>query len=170
LSFVVGLRREPGRLAAQRAADTAADRDEVRKFVELFEEHTYPVRPYTPADARVAVARKTLEWTPPIDPEEAETLYRVSGGHARLLTTSLIYLSTRRHLAWAAIEPGLIADPAILAPCNAIWNDRPGGAARAAAAGARVPALRWMRQRPGWWLVRAGGGRAAVLVLKLVRM
>ncbi len=123
LCFVLGLRREPGQVAAARPAEADANGADPSKFVELFEEHTYPVRPYTPADARVAVARKTLDWTPPIDPEAAETLYRVSGGHARLLTTSLIYLSTRRHLAWVAIEPGLVADPAIIAPCSAIWND-----------------------------------------------
>jgi len=121
LSYVLALRHEPGQLAAARPPEEAGP--DPGKFAELFEQHTFPVRPYSPADARVAVARKTLDWVPPIDPEEAETLYRVSGGHARLLTTSLIYLSTRRKLAWAAIEPGLIADPAILAPCNAIWND-----------------------------------------------
>lgn len=121
LSFVLGLRREPALVAAARPPE--ADAADPGKFVELFEQHTFPVRPYTPADARVAAARKTLDWNPPLAADEAETLYRVSGGHARLLTTSLIYLSTRRHLAWAAIEPGLIADPAILAPCNAIWND-----------------------------------------------
>jgi hypothetical protein len=121
VSYVLGLRREPGLLAAARAPDDNGP--DPAKFVELFDEHTFPVRPYTPADARVAVARKTLDWSPPIDPEQAETLYRVTGGHARLLTTSLIHLSTRRHLTWGAIEPGLMADPAILAPCSAIWND-----------------------------------------------
>ena len=121
LCFVTGLRREPGLIAAARPAEPNGP--DPLKFVELFDQNTFPVRPYSAADARVVMVRKTTDWVPPLEPDLAETLYRVSGGHARLLTTSLIYLSSRRHLTWAAIEPGLVADPAILAPCNAIWND-----------------------------------------------
>ncbi|MCC7358691.1 MAG: hypothetical protein IT317_04410 [Anaerolineales bacterium] len=130
LCFVAGLHREPGLIAAARPA--APDGPDPLRFVELFEQHTFAVRPYAPGDARVAMAYRTADWQPPLEAETAETLYRVSGGHARLLTTCLNYLSSHRQLAWAQIEPGLLGDPANLAPCSAIWNDLDAGEQRAA--------------------------------------
>jgi hypothetical protein len=122
LAYVLGLRREPAALAAQRPLGDpgAAGAD---KFVELFDQHTFPLRPYAPADARVALERKALGWQPPLAPGEAENLQRVTGGHAKLLVTGLIFLGSRRHLPWSNVERGLLADPAVAEQCQALWND-----------------------------------------------
>jgi hypothetical protein len=119
LGFVLGLRREPAILANQRPPDEVSP----AKFVELFDHHTFPLRPYTAADSRVALERKTVAWHPPLTADEAEALHRLTGGHARLLITALIHLETRRHLPWANIERVLHADPAVAEACRALLAD-----------------------------------------------
>jgi hypothetical protein len=126
LAYVLGLRREPARLlmTTQSAPAQGPPSDLGHsKFIELFDHHTFPVRPYTPADSRLALERKSLAWQPPLTPDEAEALHRLAGGHARLLIAALIHWENRRHLPWANVERGLQADPAVAAACRALLDD-----------------------------------------------
>jgi hypothetical protein len=117
LAFVAGYRHEPERLAAVRADEAGA-----AKFAELFEAHTFPVRPYTRADAELALARKTVGWEQPLSAEQADGLYRASGGHPKLLMAGLVYLESRLHLPWANVERGLAEAPGTRAACAAVWQ------------------------------------------------
>jgi hypothetical protein len=119
LSYVVATRTELTRLAARRDPGEA----EVSKFTELFDQHTFPVRPYLHADALTVIARKTVEWDQPPTPEQQDRLYRVSGGHAKLLVASLVYLSSRLHLPWVNVERGLREDPGLAEICQQIWDE-----------------------------------------------
>jgi hypothetical protein len=123
LAFVLGLRQEPGRLLAARP--TGAEGPGAAKFGELFDAHTYPLRPYAPADSRVALARKTVGWAPPLAPEEAEALHTLSGGHAKLLMTALVYLASHRGQDRLALARGLAADPGVGEACRALWEALP---------------------------------------------
>lgn len=116
LSFVAGLQAEPEALAASRADDSGP-----AKFAELFEAHTFAVRPYAQDDARLAVARKTVGWPRGLSAEQQDSLYRASGGHPKLLLAGLIYLESRLHLPWSNVEHGLSAEPGVLAACTALW-------------------------------------------------
>jgi hypothetical protein len=116
LTFVLGLRAEPKQIAEARAGEPG-----VAKFAELVEAHTYPLRPYASADTRVTLARKALRWEPPLTPEEADALHRATGGHAKLLIAALTVLEPRRSLPWANVERALLADPALVETCRALW-------------------------------------------------
>jgi hypothetical protein len=120
LVFVLGLRHEPAQIARGGEAEAGA-----AKFVELFDTHTYPVRPYSPADARLALERKALGWTPPLTAEEAEGLYRACGGHAKLLIAALAVLEPRRHLPWTNVERALLSDALVIETCRAVWDGLP---------------------------------------------
>lgn len=122
LTYVLGLRREPAALAAERPPDEPGAAG-AAKFVELFDQHTFPLQPYTPADARLALERKAVSWQPPLTAGEAEGLYRLTGGHAKLLMAGLVYLGSRRHLPWANVERGLRAERAVAELCRALWGD-----------------------------------------------
>jgi hypothetical protein len=121
LAFLAGLRREPGWLAAHRVPGETGTG--AAKFAELFEQHTFPLRPYSRDDAGLAIARKTIAWDEPPAPEQQDNLYRLTGGHAKLLIASLVYLESRRHLPWANVERGLLGDPRLAEICRAIWDD-----------------------------------------------
>ena len=117
LAFVVGLRAEPAALAAARGGESGP-----AKFAELFEAHTFPLRPYSQDDARLALARKTVGWEQGLTPEQQDRLYRASGGHPKLLMAGLVYLENRLHLSWSTVESGLAAEPGVLAACAAVWQ------------------------------------------------
>lgn len=119
LAFVAGLRRDAAWIAAARAGDDPAAG--AAKFAELFDQHTFPLRPYLPADARLAIARKTVGWAALPSDEQQDQLYRVTGGHAKLLIASLIYLEPRLHLPWANVERGLLADAGPAEICRTLW-------------------------------------------------
>jgi hypothetical protein len=120
LTFVIGLQAEPSASLSHLPGSSGA-----AKFFELFATHTYPLRPYSPADTRVALARKTLGWNPPLTPDEAEGLHRATGGHAKLLMAALAVLDNRRQLPWANVERALLSDPAVVETCRALWLDLP---------------------------------------------
>jgi hypothetical protein len=118
LAFVAGLRREAAWVAATRPAlELGAG---VAKFAELFDQHTFPLRPYSRADAGLAIARKAVSGPP--SEEQQDGLYRMTGGHAKLLIASLIYLGPRLHLPWANVERGLLAEPGLAEICRAVWE------------------------------------------------
>ena len=117
LTFVIGVRAEPEALTAGRADDTGP-----RKFAELFEAHTFPLRPYSREDAGLALARKTVGWAPGLTPEQEDQLYRASGGHPKLLMAALVSVEGRLHLPWANVERGLSAEPGVVAACQALWQ------------------------------------------------
>ncbi len=128
LAFVLGLRREPDVLRAERetAAGGAASAV-VAKFTELFDDHTYPLRPYSRDDALLAIARKTAGWEACPSSEQQDRLYRASGGHARLLMAALVQLEARLHLPWPSVERDLAAAPNVLAASRALWDDLDAG-------------------------------------------
>jgi hypothetical protein len=117
LAFIIGVRAEPETLAAERAGEAGR-----AKFAELFEAHTFALQPYSQADAVLALARKTVGWAQGLTPEQADALYRASGGHPKLLLAALVYLEGRLHLPWANVERGLNADPGVVAVCAALWQ------------------------------------------------
>jgi hypothetical protein len=117
LAFVVGLRAEPEAVVAGRAQESGP-----AKLAELFEAHTFALRPYTPDDARLALARKTVGWEHALTAEQADGLYRASGGHPKLLIAALVALERRLHLPWTGIEQGLSAEAGVRAACAALWR------------------------------------------------
>ena len=121
LVFVAGLGRDAAWLAAARPAGEPAAGG-AAKFAELFDQHTFPLRPYSSADARLAIARKTVGWAQPASEEQQAQLYRVTGGHAKLLIASLIFLETRQHLPWGNVERGLLAEAGLAEICRAVWQ------------------------------------------------
>jgi hypothetical protein len=120
LAFVAGARRDPAWIAAERhGADPSGGAE---KFAELFAQHTFPLKPYSADDARLAVARKTIGWARPPDEEQLDRLIRITGGHAKLLIAGLIYLEPRLHLPWVNVERGLLADPGLAEICRTLWQ------------------------------------------------
>ncbi len=120
LAFVAGLRRDASWLST-----TRPDEDPslgAAKLAELFDQHSFPLRPYTSDDARLVTARKTLGWARPPTEDQQDQLYRASGGHAKLLVASLIYLQPRLDLPWANVERGLLADPGLMEIARALWE------------------------------------------------
>ncbi len=125
LTFLAGFRREPGRLAAARPPDAgAADGapSGAARLAELFEQHTFPLRPYSRADADTAIDRKTVGWPQAPSAEQRDALFRATGGHAKLLVAGLVYAKPRLHLPWANIERGLLADPGLTKICATVWD------------------------------------------------
>ena len=120
LAFVVGLRHDAAWIAAARAGDDLAAG--AAKFAELFDQHTFPLRPYLPTDARLAISRKTVGWAALPSEEQLDRLYRFTGGHAKLLMASLIYLEPRLHLPWANVERGLLAEAGLAQICQELWE------------------------------------------------
>ncbi len=129
-SFVVGTRVELAGLLDRRSSGAA----DAEKFAELFDEHTFPLRPYSHADALSALARKTFDWEQGLSAEQQDRLYRATGGHAKLLTMSLTFLAPRRHLPWPEVERGLCGDAALAEVCRAVWEDLDAGEQAAALA------------------------------------
>jgi hypothetical protein len=117
LAFVAGLRAEPADLAAARTGESGP-----AKLAELFEAHTFPLRPYTHADAALALARKTVGWEQGLTPTQQDDLYRASGGHPKLLMAALVVLERRLHLPWPSVERSLTTEPGVLAACAALWQ------------------------------------------------
>ena len=117
LIYLVGTRREMARLDVQRSASAG-------KFIELFGQHTYPLRPYTAQDAHVLMARKTFDWYSRPTADDEARLYRLTGGHAKLLVAALLMLETA-----ARIYPGSTSSKPcsmtlrVVELCRAIWND-----------------------------------------------
>jgi len=69
LAFIAGLRHDAAWIAAARVGDDVAGG--AVKLAELFDQHTFPLRPYQPADCRLAIARKTVGWsTSPTDEQQ----------------------------------------------------------------------------------------------------
>jgi hypothetical protein len=120
LAFIAGLRHDAARIAAARTGDDLGGG--AAKLAELFDQHTYPLRPYLPADCRLAIARKTLGWATAPSEEQQAQLCRLTGGHAKLLIASLIYLEPRLHLPWANVERGLLADAGLAEISRALWQ------------------------------------------------
>ena len=116
LIYLVGTRREMARLDVQR--DMSAS-----KFVELFGQHTYPLRPYMAQDAHALMARKTFDWYHRPTADDEARLYRLTGGHAKLLVATLLSWKQRRSLPWFNVEQALQHDSQIMELCRAIWND-----------------------------------------------
>lgn len=121
LAYVVGLSQEPAGLWAP-LVQPGAGQAGPAKFVELFEQHTFPVKPYTAADVQVAIARKIVGWEQAPTPDQQDHLYRASGGHARLLMQALVYLDGRLHLPWDNVERSLNSHPAVLDTCRSLWE------------------------------------------------
>jgi hypothetical protein len=122
LAFLAGFRREPGRLLAERPAETGAQPPAAARLAELFEQHTFPLRPYSRADADTPIDRKTVGWPQAPSAEQREALFRAAGGHAKLLVAALVYLQPRLHLPWPNIERGLLAEPGLSKICAALWH------------------------------------------------
>jgi hypothetical protein len=122
LGYLIGLHRDPEHWLACRADLEDAGETGPGRFAELFEQHTFPLKPYNRQDAAVLVARKTAGWRRKPDDEQQAQLYRASGGHARLLVGALIHLGSRLHLAWTNVERSLRADEGLKAVCRAIWD------------------------------------------------
>jgi len=120
LAFVAGAPRDPAWLAADNPRDPLVAGPE--KLAELFAQHTFPLRPYSNADTRAAIARKTVGWAQPPSDEQQDQLHRLTGGHARLLIDSLVQLEPRLHLPWANIERGLLADAGLAEVCRVVWQ------------------------------------------------
>lgn len=118
LAFVAGLRRDAAWIAAARPGHEQGAG--AAKFAELFDQHTFPLRPYSRADAGLVIARKAVEGAP--SEEQQDHLYRVTGGHAKLLIASLVYLEPRLHLPWANVERGLLAEAGLAEICRAVWE------------------------------------------------
>ena len=116
LIYLVGTRREMVRLDVQR--DTSAG-----KFVELFNQHTYPLRPYAAQDARVLIVRKTFDWYRHPTADDEACLYRLAGGHAKLLVATMLSWKQRHFPPWVNVEQAMQHDPQIIELCRAIWND-----------------------------------------------
>ena len=117
---MAGLRRDATWITAARSgADPAGG---AAKLAELFDQHTFPLRPYLPADCRLAIARKTVGWAAPPSEEQQDHLCRLTGGHAKLLVASLIDLEPRLHLPWANVARGLLADPGLAEISRALWQ------------------------------------------------
>jgi hypothetical protein len=119
LCYLVGTCRELSVLAQQRTA-----RDEaVDKFTELFDEDTYPLQPYARADAHDAIVRKTFDWRQPLTTADEDRLYRLTGGHAKLLVAALRLWEERRHLPWSSLERAAREDQHLHDLCAAMWDD-----------------------------------------------
>jgi hypothetical protein len=117
VSYLLGVRREPAALAAGRAGGVA----EAAKFAELFQHHTFPVKPYSRQDAQDLMRRKSAASLEALSADEEVALFRLTGGHAKLLVAALVALESRRHLPWPEIERGLRADPFLVEVCAEIW-------------------------------------------------
>ena len=116
LIYLAGTRRELRRLDARRS-------DSAGKFVELFDQHTYPLRPYSLFDAQELITRKTFDWHSHPTEDDKTQLYRLTGGHAKLLVAVLTNWKQRRHLPWPRVEQTLQQDSGITDLCRAIWDD-----------------------------------------------
>ncbi|CAG0936596.1 hypothetical protein TFLX_05477 [Thermoflexales bacterium] len=119
LCYLVGTCRELTTLAQQRSAHDEA----VDKFTELFDEDTYPLRPYARADAHAAIRRKTFDWRLPPTADDEDQLYRLTGGHAKLLVAVLRLWEEQRHLPWSSFERGVQQEQHLHELCAAIWDD-----------------------------------------------
>jgi hypothetical protein len=119
LCYVAGTIRELADLNRQRAA-----RDEaVDKFTEMFDLDTYPLQPYSKADTHDAIVRKTFDWHQRPTPDDEKRLYRLTGGHAKLLVALLRFWETRRHVPWSNVERAAGQDQHLLDLCAMIWDD-----------------------------------------------
>lgn len=118
LCYLVGTHRELTQLARQRAAPDEA----VGKFTELFDEDTYPLGPYSRTDAHDLLIRKTFDWRQRLTPDDEDRLYRLTGGHAKLLTAALRLREERQHLPWSDVEHAAQQDQHLRDLCAAIWN------------------------------------------------
>ena len=123
LAYLVGTRVELTRLAGRRSPVEA----DVSKFTELSDQHRFPVRPYRPPDAQGLLARKTFNWVQLLSAEQADQLYRATGGHAKLLVAGLTCMADRLHLPWPNIERGLCAEGSLAEICREIWDDLDAG-------------------------------------------
>ncbi len=119
LCYLVGTYRELSHLAQQRAAPDEA----VGKFTELFDEDTYPLTPYNRTDAHDMLLRKTFDWHQRVTPDDEDRLYRLTGGHAKLLAAVLRLWEERRHLPWSSVERAAQQDQHLRDLCAAIWDD-----------------------------------------------
>ncbi len=119
LCYLVGTCRELTALAQQRTTHDEA----VDKFTELFDEDTYPLKPYARADTHDAIVRKTFDWRQRPTPDDEERLYRLTGGHAKLLVAVLRLWEERRHLPWSNLERAAREDQHLRDLCAAIWDD-----------------------------------------------
>jgi hypothetical protein len=119
LCYLVGVHRELAPLAGRRAAPDEA----VNKFTELFDEDTYPLRPYNRADAHDMLIRKTFHWRQRLTPDDEDRLYRLTGGHAKLLAAVLRLREERQHLPWGSVERAAQQDQHLRDLCAAIWDD-----------------------------------------------
>jgi hypothetical protein len=119
LCYLVGTHRELAQLARQRVTPDEA----VGKFTELFDEDTYPLRPYNHADAHDMLIRKTFAWRQRLTSDDEDRLYRLTGGHAKLLTAALRLREERQHLPWSNIEHAAQQDQHLRDLCAEIWSD-----------------------------------------------
>ncbi len=119
LCYLVGTCREFTVLAPLRSVHDEA----VDKFTELFDEDTYPLRPYTRADIHDAIVRKTFDWRQRPTADDEDRLYRLTGGHAKLLVAVLRLWEEHRHLPWSSFERVAHEDQHLRDLCAAIWID-----------------------------------------------
>jgi hypothetical protein len=116
LCFLVCTWRELSSLSASRPGGDG------RKFAELFDQHTFPLPPYSQAEALDLVARKMRGWPRALSPDQATSLSRAVGGHAKLLVAGLFYCESRLDLPWPEVERGLARSQPLLAICREIWD------------------------------------------------
>jgi len=119
LSYLIGTCIELTCLVERRGTDGA----DVSKFTELFNLHTFSMKPYTHLDALDLIARKIFEQDQQPNAEQQDRLYRATGGHAKLLVAGLTALVDRRHLPWPDIERDLRESAVLAEHCHEIWND-----------------------------------------------
>jgi hypothetical protein len=119
LCYVVGTQREMLRLLEQRAdrADEA-----LGKFTELFEPQTYALKPYSLTDTQTMIARKLFNQPHHPLPDDEVRLYRLTGGHAKLLVQAVRVWEDRQHLSWPQIERALLQDAGLRERCANLWS------------------------------------------------
>ncbi len=119
LCYLVGTHRELTQLTDQRTTPDEA----IGKFTELLDEDTYPLGPYNRADAHDMLIRKTFDWRQRPTADDEDRLYRLTGGHAKLLIAVLRLREERQHLPWSSVERAAQQDQHLRDLCAAIWND-----------------------------------------------
>jgi hypothetical protein len=119
LCYLVGTSRELTQLARARAVSD----DSLGKFTELFDADTYPLTPYNRTDAHALLVRKTFAWPQRLTSDDEDRLYRLTGGHAKLLTAVLRLWEDRQHLPWGSVERAAQQDQHLRDLCAAIWDD-----------------------------------------------
>ncbi|MFN8594978.1 MAG: hypothetical protein U0559_02155 [Anaerolineae bacterium] len=117
LTYVTGTRSSLVALAARQGASEPLS----EKFTEIFRVQFW-VPPYSERDARALVERRTVDGRVHLDDDQQADLYRVTGGHAKLLVAALACLN-QRDLPWSSVSCILHDEPTLHNLCYDMWND-----------------------------------------------